>query len=193
MANPAANDFSHLALPSSHRPCSPVDSASDSSADIDYSPSSRALSLPPAHPPYQHYSDLRTTNKLQPSLEAVPQVHLPADCCCEMSMLDIAPPETPCDECVQECVDEECYVPLTEQCTDACVVVPCHDTHPGFAACDTATDDASCDLMCLHPTDCGTLDDFVSLSSRCYSSFTFGSLSLARSTAVRTTGRGFPT
>ena len=57
---------------------------------------------------------------------------------------------------------------------------------------DTTKDDASCDLMCLHPTDCGALDDLVSLPLA-HRHLSSGSLSLARSTAARIIGRFCPT
>ena len=74
-----------------------------------------------------------------------------------------SPPAVPdCAECVQECEDGACDVELTEQCTDQCVVVPCHDAHHDFAPCETGSFGSSCDLMCPDDTDCSALENFVS-------------------------------
>ena len=163
--------FSHLP-PSQYPPlCEPSDySAGLTSSDIEHTPALRDLSLPPIllHPPY-HYSNLRTTtNKPHFAAQGKGFHHPGPSCCCAMNPLEIAPPSSTCDECVQEC-EEDCELELTEQCTDQCVVVPCHDTHYGYTPCESSNGDVSCDLPCANNTSCSTLDNFVSI---CLSSST---------------------
>ncbi|KAJ3558577.1 hypothetical protein NM688_g839 [Phlebia brevispora] len=165
MAYPPGSDFSHLPPTSPLLACSSSESSADlSSSELDYTPSQRDLSLPPAA--YQHYSNLRTTNKpqspVEPKLVVRAASHFP-HCCCEMDALHIAPSSPTCDECVQECEEGDCDVQLTEQCTDQCVVVPCHDTHHGLAPCDPTSSDI-CDFTCVDGTGCGALDNFVGRS-----------------------------
>lgn len=159
MANRPSSDFSYLSPPSPIQLCSSFATASEPSSDIHYT---RDLSLPPLHPPYQHYSHLRTTDSSQPSL----QPHFYHDssqpaCCPKMIALGVPAPPSPCDECVVECEEGECELELTEQCTDQCVVVPCHDVH--YPSCDDASDKLSCDMSCLDDADCSALDNFVCL------------------------------
>ena len=165
MANLVASDFSHLPPPSSSHP--PSSSASATELGCDRTPYVREPSLPPVHPPYQHYSDLRTTTTKfhQTPFRNIPLPHFTAHpCYCEMEALGLIPTETTCDECVQECEDGECQgVELTAQCTDQCVVVPCHDTHYGYIP--GHPDEAlSYDLMCLDSTECGSLNNLVRLT-----------------------------
>ena len=146
--------ISHLAPESRVSSDDAASSTSDHGCDVD----SRDLSLPPFPPPYQHYSDLRTTTKLSPNFQPTLLLHedfFAHPCCCEM---DIATPPSTCDECVQECEEGDCELELTAQCTDKCVVVPCHDEHHELALHNTH----GADLMCVDTADCGAFDNFVS-------------------------------
>lgn len=120
-------------------------------------------------PPYQHFSDLRTT--YDPAHNAVEKFRRGGDrppmqepCCADPS--DISPTVEGCSECVQECEDGACDSLLTEQCTEQCVVVPCNDAHHELPPCDASSVPGSCDIMCVDDTDCSVLENFVSCRPR---------------------------
>jgi hypothetical protein len=74
-----------------------------------------------------------------------------------------------CKECATECKQPSCpAVELTDQCTDQCVVIACHDMTHGELPCSGIGTgvDQQCDLVCDGIADCVDCTGYEDLVSR---------------------------
>ena len=63
--------------------------------------------------------------------------------------------ETHCMDCISECRQPSCpAMERTEQCTDQCVVIPCHDLSHVDLPCEDIDWEQDCDSACEGVPDC---------------------------------------